>query len=305
VPSTSSFGPFVNHNHFAGYVGMIIPIAVCLAFTVAERRGDRPPVDEFAFDRWGRAGLALYGAVVLVVALFFSLSRGGILSSAVSGLVLFTLVARRLGSRLLVWSTAAVLVLVVIGFIGWIGADVVSHQVGTVGNLGNEASFQSRSEAWFTMIRHIGPYVWVGSGFGTFEDSFAPFTPAGSTRRWDRAHNDYLQLLWETGILGVVIFLTGALVFCRRYWWAALRARGDEESLVRVGLAVSVLAIALHSVVDLNLQIGSNGFLFAVITGVIVGLHRVRADRDHPGPVPREIPAPADGPRIAGDAGSA
>lgn len=305
VPSTSSFGPFVNHNHFAGYVGMIIPIAVCLAFTVAERRRDQLPDDEFAFDRWGRAGLALYGAIVLVVALFFSLSRGGILSSAVSGLVLFVLVARRLRSRLLVWSTAAALVLVVIGFIGWIGADVVNTQIGTYGNMGNEASFQSRAEVWGAIVAHLGPHLWTGSGFGTFEDSFAPFTPPGSTRRWDRAHNDYLQLLWETGIAGAAVFLAAAAIFCRRYWWPALRARGDEESLVRVGLAVSVMAIALHSVVDFNLQIGANGFLFALLAGVTVGLHRVRADRDQPAPMPREVLAPDDDPRIAGEAGSA
>lgn len=304
VPSTSSFGPFVNHNHFAGYVGMIIPIAVCLAFTVAERRRDRSPEDEFAFDRWGRAGLALYGAVVLVVALFFSLSRGGILSSAVSGLVLFMLVARRLESRLLVWSTAAVLVLVVLGFIGWIGADVVSRQVGTYGSLGNEASFQSRLEVWKTMLHHLRSYLWVGSGFGTFEDSFAPLTPPGSTRRWDRAHNDYLQLLWETGLVGIAIFLAGAWSYCRRYWWPAIRARGDGDSLARVGLAVAVMAIALHSIVDFNLQIGANGFLFALLTGLTVGLHRVRADRERPA-IPREVPAPEELSRVADDVGPA
>ncbi|HKQ97196.1 MAG TPA: hypothetical protein VJV75_04910, partial [Candidatus Polarisedimenticolia bacterium] len=62
---------------------------------------------------------------------------------------------------------------------------------------------------------------------------------------------------------------------------------------------------ALHSIVDFNLQIGANGFLFALLTGVTVGLHRVRAERDRPAPMPREVPAPAEVPRIAGDAGSA
>lgn len=305
VPSTSAFGPFVNHNHFAGYVGMIIPIAVCFAFSVAERRRERPGGDDLWFDRWGRAGLALYGAIVLVVALFFSLSRGGLLASAASGLVLFTLVARRLGSRLMVWSTAALLVIVVVALIGWIGADVVSSQVVSVGSMGSEASFQSRIAIWSTMLRNLSPFLWAGSGFGTFEESFARFTPAGSTRRWDRAHNDYLQLLWETGLVGVTIFLSGAAYFCRRYWWPALRARGDSDSLLRIGLAVSLMAIALHSIVDFNLQIGSNGFLFALLCGATVGLHRVHVERDQRTAMPREVPASSDEPRVAARDGSA
>lgn len=304
VSSASAFGPFVNHNHFAGYVGMVIPIAVCLAFAVTERR-HRGDSDEFAFDRWGRAGLAFYGAVVLVVALFFSLSRGGILSSAVSGLLLFALVARRMESRVLVWATAAILVVVVVGLIAWIGADVVSHQIMTYRTAGNEASFQSRIMVWRAMIDRLDSFLWTGSGLGTFEDSFAPFTPPGSSRRWDRAHNDYLQLVWETGVVGSVLVLAGSVVFLRRYWWPALRARGEQDSLLRVGLAVSFLSIALHSLIDFNLQIGSNAFLFTLLAGILVALHRLPDERPPAPAVTLVEPAPAAEPVVAGDGGSA
>jgi O-antigen ligase len=274
IHSKAAFGPFVNHNHFAGYVGLVIPLAVCLSLYAFERSGAGGRRDEIASERWGRAGLALFAAALLVAALFFSMSRGGILASAIGGLALFVLVSRRVGSRLLVWSAAIVLVAVAVGFIAWIGADVVGSQLGTYRSIENEASFRFRTVVWRAMLENITPFLKTGSGLGTFEDSFAPFTPAGSAQRWDRAHNDYLQLLWETGVVGVLLFAVAAVIFIRRFWWASLRARQGPLSLFRVGLAISLLTISLHSIVDFNLQIGANGFLFALLAGLLVGLHR-------------------------------
>jgi O-antigen ligase len=124
---------------------------------------------------------------------------------------------------------------------------------------------------WQAMVRHLPDFMWLGSGLGTFEESFAQFTPPGSSRRWDRAHNDYLQLTWETGLVGTALFLLAAWMFLRRYWWPSVRSQVHPMSLFRVGVCISVLTIALHSV-DFNLQIGSNGFLFAVLCGALVAL---------------------------------
>ena len=279
IPSTAAFGPFVNHNHFAGYVGMIIPVALCIALYAVERREVARNRDDLASEAWGRALLALFGVALMVVALFFSLSRGGILSSALGGLVLFVLASRRLGSRLLTWTVAGLLLSVAVAFIGWIGADVVSEQMGTYKTIESEASFRYRTTVWRTMVENVGPFLATGSGLGTFEDSFAPFTPPGASRRWDRAHNDYLQLLWETGIPGALMFLIAAGIFFKRNWWPALRTHDSSQSLFRLGVAIALLTIALHSIVDFNLQIGANGFLFAVLAGVLAGMHGSTRER--------------------------
>src|SRR5438093_1280603 len=158
------------------------------------------------------------------------------------------------------------------------GAQAVKKQMGTYGNLTGEASFRLRAIIWNRVVRELPNYLWVGSGLGTFEDSFAPHTPAGPANRWDRAHNDYLQLLWETGLAGGVLFLSGALIFGVRYWWPALRSFRQPLDLFRVGIAVSLMSIALHSLVDFCLQIGANGFLCALLAGLLVALHGRRAD---------------------------
>jgi O-antigen ligase/polysaccharide polymerase Wzy-like membrane protein len=290
IPSRSAFGPFVNHNHFAGYVEMVIPVAISLVFYLVEiprreRRTsgsdlDRWNAGHFGRDRadeggrWGKSGLALFASVILVVSLFFCLSRGGILSTLASGLILFALMWRRVASRALAWTVALVIPGLVAAFIIWIGADVVKRQLGTYKTVENEASFRLRVRIWDAMLREMPNFLWTGSGLGTFEESFAPYTPPGSSNRWDKAHNDYLQILWETGILGTGLFALGAGIFARRYWWPAVRSREHPLDLFRLGIAVSLLSIALHSVVDFNLQIGANGFLCSLLAGLLTSLHR-------------------------------
>jgi len=296
VPPSSAFGPFVNHNHFAGYVGMIIPVAISLMFFLLDARtsspshvpgsgrpgsgdvGPRPGSEE---GRWSKGVIALLATVILVTTLFLSLSRGGILSSCVSGLILFALVWRRITSKVMVWSIALGLPALAVVLIAWVGADAVAHQLGTYRDIGNEASFQMRAQIWRSLIRHQSEFLWVGSGLGTFEESFASFTPPGAGKRWDRAHNDYLQLLWETGTAGLLMFFAGAVIFVVRYWWPALRSRRRSLDLFRVGIAMALTSIAIHSAVDFSLQIGANGFLFALLAGVLVAVHRM-ADVDRP-----------------------
>ena len=155
----------------------------------------------------------------------------------------------------------------------WIGADEVRGQFAPSGTAAKEGSLGMRLMIWDSLLRNLHPYLWAGAGLGSFEVSFAPITPPGSAGRWDRAHNDYLQLLWETGLIGFTLVLVAVFIFVKRYWWAALRSRGHPLDLFRVGLAVSLLSIALHSLVDFNLQIGANGFLCALLAGLLVALH--------------------------------
>ena len=287
----TAFGPFVNHDHFAGYVEMVIPVALSLAFWLVDRRRnptlpESPDPDDAGLSaalragrpeesgRWSQGSLAIFAAVMLIVSLFLSLSRGGILSAIISGTVLLILLCRRVASRLVRALIVVVLPLVVISIIALVGAETVKRQLGTYARLPGESSFQLRAILWRQMIREFPAYIRVGSGLGTFEDSFAPLTPAGATARWDRAHNDYLQLLWETGIPGATLFVVGLWIFIRRFWWPALTGRERPVDFFRVGLAVSLLSIALHSGVDFCLQIGANAFLCALIAGLIVALHR-------------------------------
>jgi O-antigen ligase len=288
VPPSSPFGPFVNHNHFAGYVEMIIPVAISLALYLMEVRraryrggdaatrapGSGPGRSEDDRGRWGKGILASFAAVILLVALFFSMSRGGILSTLVSGCIFFVIVWHRIGSRRVAWLLAVALPVLAAVLILWIGPGIGTGRLAAYATREGESSFRLREVVWKRMMEEMPRFLWAGSGLGTFEDGFAPFAPPGTPKRWDKAHNDYLQILWETGVVGGALFLAGIVVFVRRYWWPAFRSRVHPYDILRMGIAVSLLSIALHSLVDFNLQIGSNGFLCALLAGLLAALDR-------------------------------
>jgi O-antigen ligase len=298
VPPASSFGPFVNHNHFAGYVEMIIPVAI--AFVLYHLEGRRPRGAAEDEGRWGKAGLTLFAAVILVVSLVLCMSRGGILSMLVSGIVLIALAWRRIQSRGVRWSIVLAVPLLATMMLLWIGGEAVAKGIGSYRTISGEASFQLRVMVWERMARHLPDVLWVGSGLGTFEESFAPIILPGSSVRWDRAHNDYLQLLWETGLVGAALFLAGGGIFARRYWWPALRSSVHSLDLFRLGTAVALLSLSLHSIVDFNLQIGANGFLFVLLAAILVSLDRVTMAARDERPVLLEAPARQAANGIAG-----
>ncbi len=292
VPPRMPFGPFVNHNHFAGYVEMVIPIAVSLSLYLLDGRrsgrtaGPRDTAKAPMFaagelkaslqQSWGQAALTMFAAVILVVSLMFSLSRGGILSTLISVTVLLSILWRRIRSRRVAWSLAIGLPAIVLAMVVWIGVGVITEHFTTPEGVSNDASFRARALIWSAAIQHMPQFLWAGSGAGTFEESFAPFTPPGMSARWDKAHNDYLQFAWETGIVGVALFGFTAYRFIRRFAWPALTQRSDSLDLFRVALAVSLLSLALHSLVDFNLQIGANGFLFVLLAALLVALQRLQ-----------------------------
>jgi len=292
------FGPFVNHNHFAGYVEMILPLAIVMAYYLLDLRrrqtaeepppawdGAEPPAErdwlddsQAAVGRWGQWVLALFAAILLLGSLVLSGSRGGLLSAVLSGGLLFVALWRRIRPRALAWGVAAALPVLAVLLAAWIGTDLV--RLGNPGHsVEREASFHSRWVIWKDVAHHFPEAGAAGFGLGTFEESFAPDTPPGTAQRWDRAHNDYLQIAWETGGIGALLILWGGLAFAWRYLASALRSPAHPLDLFRVAIAVALTSLLLHSIVDFNLQIGSNAFLFALLAGLLVAIQRI-VERD-------------------------
>ena len=116
----------------------------------------------------------------------------------------------------------------------------------------------------------IGDYPVFGSGLGTFASVYPAYDPEGGEMRLTHAHNDYLELMIETGILGFLL-LAGAVIWilvrCFRVWKA--RHNLEVKGLAMGGL-VSLVVMLVHSFTDFNLHIPSNALLFAVILALTV-----------------------------------
>jgi len=281
APVSSAFGPFVNHNHFAGYVEMIAPIPVGLILRRAVR-------GELAF---------LYGfaAAIMGLAVVMSLSRGGMISLAASLMFVVAFGFKRaagedFGARRSSlqhyagkWSIAPSRIgamLVMFFTIGagvwWVGADSVIRRV-EKGELvmdapskdpGKETFFQSRGWIWRDTVAMIRENWVTGVGLGAFHTTYPIYSTRDGTLVVSQAHNDYLQILADGGILGAIIALWFIFLVARDTVRAS-RHRNPVMAGTALGAAGGLFALLVHSLFDFNFQIPSNALLFLVLTSAV------------------------------------
>ena len=216
-------------------------------------------------------------AVVLGVALVLTASRGGV-AAAVAGLLavgVLTLTGR-VRSRVAVGLAASVGVFV--AYMAWLGAGALAARVAV---LAQEPFGDLRWGVWRAAFRVVAEAPVLGVGLGTFQDAIIAYRPTGLSDRFyvDYAHNDYLQLLTETGVLGLLILGWAAVVWLG---FVVGRWRDRQDVLVRglvMGGSGAVAAVSVHSAVDFGLHMPANALLFVAVLAVLPAVVTLRAHR--------------------------
>jgi O-antigen ligase/tetratricopeptide (TPR) repeat protein len=272
----SATGTFVNRGHLAGYFELAIPITIALAlsFIPARRRRRRSAQSrrEAAPPRSGQGsasaiGLLLLGATAtMLMAMGMTQSRGGVLSS-LGGLAVGALALgawrRQLTLRRVAIGAVALAALALL----WLQSPQMMARFG--GEM--QLTPYSRPSLWRETLVMARDFPLFGVGLGNFEWLFPRYQPEGTRTYFDRAHNDYFQLLVESGVLGTVCF---AWLFARFVGLLRRRVRDaqDVQVLIALGLITAMTALLFHSFTDFNLHIPSNGLLFTVAFGITVRL---------------------------------
>jgi len=273
------FGPFVNRNHFAGYMLLVLPTSLAVlarAVRKAASHGGRglPRARLLRLLSGPGAIRLIYAALPPVAAacsLVATLSRGGLLAFVVAGLL--TLAYSR-GGRAVRASLLAAAALVTA--FGWHGLERVDERLQR-----SAQDAPGRTLVWRDALARMQPrWWWTGSGFNTYATAVSHTAawalPEGATHwpaevlargprpavrvpprvsgfsYYSEAHNDYVQVLVEAGIPGLLLA-----------WWAAARAlRAARRNL---WLLWAVLALLLHALVEFVFQIPALPVLFVVL----------------------------------------
>jgi O-antigen ligase len=241
------FGPYVNRNHFAGFAELVIPVALVPLVLGRVRR-----------ERMFLVGLF---AMVPIVALVLSASRGGIISFAAQIVVLaLLLLVRRIHGRGMI--LGGIVVLCAVMMVSWIGVQQVFQRFSGIQSSEVTAGKRSamRQDTWKLFLDH----PLVGTGLGTFEMVFPPYDSLYDGKVVNHAHNDYLEALAETGVLGGVfcVWFLG-LVLLNSMKRLSERGTSFGVSLNLSGL-IACVGILVHSLVDFNLHIPANALMFFV-----------------------------------------
>jgi O-antigen ligase len=265
------FGPWVNSNHFTGYVEMALLLGCGLCLKEAGLGTRRRRNHDFHRRAAPKLALCAFMLVLMSVAIVLSRSRGGMFSLALTaGLYCWLQVARGASGRFrgIGWKALAVapLVLCLAGITYYIlkGSEVYVQETGV------ELSFAARINAWKGLLAMIAANPLSGTGLGTFSLSFPRYKIYGETAIWNQAHNEYLQVFAESGLIGFALFVWGLVAFWRQGLSPRLSNRWRLQPGLTLGASLGMVALLFHSLSDFNLQIPSNGLLFVLLGALVV-----------------------------------
>ncbi len=263
---SSVTGTFINRNAFAGYLLMVIPLSMGYLFSRAPHQMGRSMGWRFRLSSLdGKSLLIAFGIVLMILSLLFSASRMGIASLLLSFSLISLLFRNPEGEKRLSRPSILILSLALLWAI-WIGLDTVISRFFTTSE-----SFEDRWTIWVNTFRIIEDYPLFGTGLGTFTQVFPMYRSFHIRGLVTHAENDFLQLISEVGLLG--IGLLGILFFYLFYRGVSgIRSLspGDGERYIGVGGMVGILALMFHSLVERNIQIPANAFLYAFIWALVL-----------------------------------
>lgn len=240
------FGPFVNRNHFAGFVELTLPTGLAMLTLRGIRREQVP--------------LMILLTLVPISAVVLASSRAGIICVGleICGIAAFRL-SRRRAERVRI-APVAIAVVAGVMLIGWIGVGhaverfLPSHTAGVP--LGKRLSMTRGALNIFL------DHSLAGTGLGTTIAVYPRYETMYDGRVVDHVHDDYAEALAEAGVLGGICGLAFLILFFRDARRSLIAEQGHFSRALHMGAIAAVGALLLHSFVDFNLHIMSNALLF-------------------------------------------
>ena len=276
------FATYGNGNHYAGLMEMLVPLAVAGLFIFAPQIGygnfkDRL-LEFFSQPMAHRHALTTGALLLMLVSVFFSLSRGGMIRLFVSLLIflLLLLLTDRTRSRAL---TILVVMILVLGLVGLFGWEPIFDRFEKIRDVSGEIS-NTRLEFWQDTLPLLADYPVTGSGFSSYLDSFPRYqTENYRGVRVVHAHNDYLELLSDGGVIALLLVLCFWVSLISHCYPAWRRRKNSTSRFLSLASFTGILAIFFHSGVDFNLAIPANGLWFFFLCGLLVAASHVRSGR--------------------------
>lgn len=253
VPSATPYGPFVNHNNFAGFVEACGLLSLGTALGTVRRN------PSLALLLGGASGL-------MGIALVLSHSRGGVIATS-AGVIILIVLSRHRESRNRRWIVAGSIAVAL--FLAVFAPAGLSQRLSTFAALGEDGSVRFRIDLWSDSARLLADSPVVGTGLGTYASVIPGYRTGRDETRAEFAESDWIQLACETGLLGVSLTIA-FLVAVGRLGLGAIR---NESSNRNRGMLLGALAasgaLLIHGLYDFNLHIPSNALLFAVLLGLL------------------------------------
>ena len=252
VPSGNPYGPFVNHNHFAGFV------EACALVSLGTAVGSARRSPSLALLLGGAAGL-------MGISLLLSHSRGGLIAAGV-GVAVLAVLLRADEGRSRRWMAAGALAVCL--FVVAFAPASLSQRLSTLASPSEDSAIRFRLDLWRDSTGLFIDSPVVGTGLGTYASVIPAYRTDLDETRAEFAESDWIQLACETGLVGLLLAI-GFLVTVIRRGLDRLTEETSRRNRGMLAGAVAASALIVHGLYDFNLHIPSNALLFAVLVGTL------------------------------------
>lgn len=283
----SFFGPFVNPNHFAGYMEMVIPLSMGLfmakwKYLLKGQRSIRESLIKVSSEEGSQLILLSFFIVLMAGTLFLSSSRGGVISFLGSMIFLLLVVIKReRGKRNLL--ILCFLSISIISFLLWMGIRPLVEEFSSIQDLSKDYDIQYRFQNWNDAGGIFCDFPLFGVGLETFSTIFPKYKTIDLQYYYLYLENDYIQFLCEMGIVGFGFFLWFTLGFFRELGSGHSKHEAKEIRSIQYislyGCLTGVVAIMIHSFWDFNTHIPSNALLLSIVMGLAIAGLRISQKR--------------------------
>ncbi len=261
----STFGPYVNGHHFAALMEMTLGLSFGLLYGKTVRKELRI--------------IFLVAVVLMGGAIIMTGSRGGILSLlGVLGFVtLFNLLRKRSPEndgadhaggqkKLAMIGGGLAFVLLIVGMGLILGGDSALRGIGMDG-VGSDIS-NGRLHFWYIALQIFQDNFLLGAGLDAFGVAFTRYDTWNGAFRIEQAHNDYLQILADAGIFGLLCALSFIYLLFRQ-GLKTIGAAGDRfHRAAAVGALAGCFGILIHSFFDFPLRTPANALVFLTLAAL-------------------------------------
>ena len=243
--SADIFGPYANHNHYAGLMELLTPLAIAAAL----------------LEDGARRTILLFASVLMAVSIVLSRSRGGIIAMLIAAIFVSVTLYRSFGQRRGALVMAG-LFATVVGLALMLSTDKMVSRVAVTADA-------YRMPIAIDSVRLVSQKPIIGYGLGTFADVYPRSQSFFSNLLVNHAHNDYLEILVETGIVGFSLIVWMLIAVFR----SGMKKVGDKADtdgrLLILAAMTGIVAILSHSFLDFNLHIPANAALFFLLCSAV------------------------------------
>ncbi|HPE61933.1 MAG TPA: O-antigen ligase family protein [Thiolinea sp.] len=261
--TSASQGTYLNRDHFSVLMYLLLSPAMGLIFLNFGKKNKNHPEDDKKQKSINVSLILVCFVILITVAGMASKSRMGVTLTLASLFLSLIIFSGHIGGKRTA-SFSITLLIAIVSIITMIGATPIINRF-----IAHDPSSDLRFKIFPIVSQGINDFFPVGSGPGTFQEAFRLYQPVDMSNFINHVHNDYLELIFEMGAVGIMII--GMMIISWLWGWTSIiGSRWSKSTFIKAGSGISILMVIVHISMDFILHTPANALIFIFLLSIFL-----------------------------------